>query len=124
MTSGKIIHMSKNNQISHWEIGVPESSVEFYQSLFGWSAHEPDELNYRSAEGSGLPGGFLLSDEPFVQFYVRVEDIEDAIHKAELAGGKVIHSRRKVPDIASWYAVITDPLGNRVGLFSEGPAKQ
>ena len=50
--------------------------------------------------------------------YVEVEEIEPYLENARALGGDVIVGKTQIPK-AGWFAHLSDPDGNIVGLFQE-----
>jgi uncharacterized protein len=77
-----------------------------------------------AAEG-GPGGGFVevAGNAPIpykpdsLLVYVSTDDIEATLAKVESLGGKTVLAKTEIPQMG-WWAVFSDPTGNRVGLFS------
>lgn len=109
--------------VVQFEIGCPdhEASREFYEALFGWKTQEYGPSSYRFDTGSprGIQGFTTnLGHEPrrYVMVYVEVDDVPAYLAKAESLGGKTLIPETEVPG-QGWFAWMTDPAGNRVGLW-------
>lgn len=112
-----------HGDITHVDIPVADSTqaTAFYSRLFGWSIEEyPGYEGYPMWQGPNKQngGGLAPRGEGFTQprSYVEVDSIDDALAAAEEAGGRVVAARTPI-DATSWYAVLTDPDGNHIGLF-------
>jgi predicted enzyme related to lactoylglutathione lyase len=114
--------------VAFFEVISPdhERAQKFYSELFGWQvAPDPAMGGWGLVEtgaGEGAIGGGIgpstAPDDTGVKIYMRVDDLDAYLDRAEQLGGK-----RLVPptDLAGDYgrgAVFTDPDGNRVGLWS------
>jgi len=93
----------------------------FYGQLLGWSFQGVGLTSYgvvpRSDRGIGGGIGRAVGDgRGWVTFYTEVPDLAGAIAKAERMGSRVLVPITRLPDGAM--AVVSDPEGNPVGLFS------
>lgn len=63
-------------------------------------------------------GGLAPRDEGFSQprSYVEVDSIDETVAKAVDAGATVVMEKQPISE-TSWWAVITDPDGNAIGLY-------
>ena len=109
--------------VVHWEIGAREGSKlhEFYRTLFDWKIQVDPQLHYGMVEtggSGGINGGISTlpaEAEPYVTFYVQVDDVKSAVAKAEGLGAKVV-----VPFTDNGpleFAHLQDPQGNRFGVW-------
>ena len=68
-----------------------------------------------------LAGGFFFQAVAALgvirlpDFYTRLH----AVSKAETLGGTTIVPKTEVPGMG-WFAIMTDPTGNRIGLWTNG----
>jgi uncharacterized protein len=98
----------------------PESALEFYTDLFGWSkgaAHDMGEEmgSYQlvSHEGKDVGGIYKARDNsipPSWLSYVNVADAAKAASAAKAAGGKILNGPMEVPG-GSWIVMMLDPQG-------------
>jgi uncharacterized protein len=104
----------------------PARLIAFYRELFDWSIADGPELGYAlvdtgaaaEAIGGGI-GATQGSDDPGgVTVYMRVEDLEAALDKAEALGGKALVAPTDLPGGYGRFAMFTDPDGHPVGLWS------
>jgi predicted enzyme related to lactoylglutathione lyase len=118
--------MSKH-PIVHIEFAAhdPKASAKFYSELFGWPITEAPEFNYSMFDaGDGVGGGFVTiggesgTKSGDVLVYVSTDDIEASLAKAVSLGSTVISPNMEVPG-QGWFAVFTDPGGNKVGLWKQ-----
>ena len=106
------------NAVVYFEIGRRDKAAtrDFYSKLFQWTI----DSDGRIKSDSSSPGGHInsLGHEPhkYTIFYVRVEDIADAISRAESLGGKKLVGPVAIPGGA--FARIQDPEGNTMGLYA------
>lgn len=68
-------------------------------------------------------GGATIPYEPAsdsgLMVYLTVDgELDDALARAESAGGEVLIPKEPIPDMDTHYAIITDSEGNRVGLMT------
>ena len=101
--------------VVHFEIGCRDLAAtrEFYQKMFDW----PIDEHFQIAE-AGLAGHLVsLGHEPqhYTLFYVQVEDVAEAIVKAESLGGKKLVGPVTIP--TGTFAWITDTQQNTIGLW-------
>jgi hypothetical protein len=115
---------SAMRSIIHLEIPAADrkGAASFYNELFGWeSEHMPEEWRYTTFKTGNVGGGFPDVSEGYqpgdVTFYVGSGDIDADLRHAEALGGKTLVPRTEIPGMG-WFAIFTDPTGNRVGLFS------
>jgi uncharacterized protein len=112
-----------HGDITHIDIPVSdlERSSTFYSTLFGWQIDEvPGYEGYPMwrAPNQVSGGGLAPRAEDFSQprSYVEVDSIEDTLAKVTDNGGTVVMEKSPISE-TSWWAVFTDPDGNRVGLY-------
>ncbi len=102
-----------------------ERAQKFYAELFGWSVSaDPNMGGYgivdTGAGESAVGGGIGPSQSPGdtgVKIYLRVDDIEPYLARAEELGGKRLVPPTALPGDFGTIAVFTDPDGNQVGLW-------
>lgn len=120
------------NPVVHFEIAGndPQALQQYYRDLFGWNIVDaspmpdfPYGIINADEQGSGIGGGIggAMSGDPYVTFYVEVEDIQAALDQAVELGGSVIRPVMSIPGTVT-VAMFQDPEGNCVGLVvSETP---
>jgi uncharacterized protein len=94
----------------------------FYSQLFEWQITDMDAMPYATIDtgGDGIPGGIGAApngDSGHVTFYVRVDDLEAALAKAEELGGKRTMGPMDIPN--GQIALLADPEGHQVGLMTQ-----
>ncbi len=107
--------------VVHFEVtGTdPKKLQQFFAKLFDWKIDTSNPMGYGMvhADGQGIGGGVGEAGPGpgGVTFYVRVEDLEGYLTKAERLGGKRLGGPTQVgPDTTlAWLA---DPEGHRIGL--------
>jgi predicted enzyme related to lactoylglutathione lyase len=108
------------NKIDYFEIGSPDpdASKAFYGTLFGWEIEDPTGVApYRMVDGArgGLWDTSEIGADSWAIFYVRVENVQDALDEALRLGASVA-----IPftdNGAIEFAHLLDPLGNRFGIW-------
>ena len=108
-----------SNDVNYFEIGSqdPAASKAFYKSLFNWNIGEPSAAQYSmvNEDRGGLWDTSAMGGGNWAIFYVQVEDVQMAIDRAQELGATVL-----IPLIhndAIEFAHLTDPLGNRFGIW-------
>jgi uncharacterized protein len=117
-----------NHPIIHIEIPAKDAAAagKFYGELFGWKIETDPTYNYTQFQAEGGPGGAFVEvgqEVSHVQYkpdsllvYVSTDDIDATLAKVESLGGKTLLPKTEIPQVG-WWAVFTDPTGNRVALF-------
>jgi len=118
--------MSKRD-IVHIEIPAMgrASLAKFYADMFGWEIQAMDDMHYTTWEAGNLRGGFPDIDDTMykpgdVVVYIDSQDIEADLKKIASLGGKTIQEKMDIPGIG-WFAMFSDPSGNRMALFKTAP---
>ena len=126
--------MSEHHGIVHFEIPAsdPEKLSQFYTQLFGWKIEKTDmdgqpyySVSTVPTDGQGMPnvpgainGGLaprMMPNQP-VTNYVQVESVDQYAEKAKGLGAQVQMGKTPVPGMG-YFAILTDPDGNPVGLW-------
>ncbi len=102
----------------------PARAVRFYSELFGWNAG-PSVDGYTLLDtdaGDGAIGGGIgpsyADGDTGVKIYVKVDDLDAAIRRAEQLGGAAVVPPTELPEGYGTFAVVTDLDGNAVGLWT------
>lgn len=101
----------------------PQAAARFYFDLFGWKTEFMQPMDYVTFESQpGLGGGFPKVDGKIINagdvyIYIATDDIEATLTKIESLGGKTLVPKTEIPNMG-WFALFTDPTGNRVGLYT------
>lgn len=113
-----------NRSFVHLEIPAAnrEAAAQFYGSLFGWTfQHFGPPLNYTTFRTGNVPGGFVDLDQTYqpgdIIPYVESDDIEADLQRVEALGGKAMMPKTEIPGFG-WFAIFTDPTGNRMALYT------
>jgi predicted enzyme related to lactoylglutathione lyase len=108
--------------VVHFEISGPDSGrlADFYAGLFGWRMHRVPGADYTlvdTSAGSGINGGISESadDAADVTFYIETDDMQAALDKINLLGGK---TQTPITELAGTvtYAKFSDLDGLVIGL--------
>ncbi|WP_404436112.1 VOC family protein [Microbacterium aerolatum] len=112
-----------HGDITHIDIPVAdlERAQAFYSGLFGWQIAEmPGYEGYPmwQAPNKISGGGLAPRSDDFSQprSYVEVDSIDDTVAKALDAGATLLVEKQPISE-SSWWAVISDPDGNSIGLY-------
>ncbi len=121
----------QNNAITWFEIPATNlnRASEFYGKVIGDSLaresmgpHDMAVFPYERATGIGgciMAGDYLKPSESGNVIYLLVNgDIDDALNRAQQAGGRVALGKTALPGDMGHYAHIIDSEGNRVGLHA------
>jgi len=114
--------------VAFFEVISPdhERAQKFYGELFGWLvAADPAMGGYglvdtgagESAIGGGI-GPASEAGDAGVKIYVRVDDLDAYLDRAEKLGGRRLVPPTDLPGDFGRFAVFTDPDGNQVGLWA------
>jgi predicted enzyme related to lactoylglutathione lyase len=118
------------NRIAYFEVGSSdfETLVGFYRELFGWRLQAAGDgyalIDTRA--GGGVNGGIGRSrtGDPWVAFYVAVEDPQALLDRAAALGGATAVPVTEVPGVVT-FAMLDDPDGNLVGVVkADAPPAQ
>ena len=114
--------------VAFFEITSPdhERAQKFYAELFGWQvAADPAMGGYGLVDtgaGEGAVGGGIGPGEgpdgTGVKIYMRVDDLDAYLDRAEKLGGQRLVPPTDLPGDYGRFAIFTDPDGNQVGLWS------
>jgi predicted enzyme related to lactoylglutathione lyase len=104
----------------------PARLIAFYTELFGWSASDSETPGYSmvdtgsepQAVGGGIGGTQSPDDPTGITMYMRVDDLQTYIDKAEKLGGSSVMPPMELAGGYGRIAVIADPDGNPVGLWA------
>jgi len=118
-----------NHPIVHIEIPAKKAGEagKFYGDLFGWNIEADPVYNYVQFQAEGGPGGGFAelagstANNPEYKpdsliVYVGSDDIDADLAKVESLGGKTVFPKTEIPHVG-WFAIFTDPTGNRIALF-------
>ncbi|MEA2506398.1 MAG: uncharacterized protein QOH48_1016 [Actinomycetota bacterium] len=98
---------------------------KFYGELFGWELEDAAETYARidTMAGSGIKGGIGRSNsgDPWIAFYVEVDDPQAFLDKAESIGAKMVVPVTELPAVT--FAMFNDPDGLLIGLIKPMPGE-
>jgi predicted enzyme related to lactoylglutathione lyase len=112
--SGPLVHLEVVGQDG-------EKLQQFFTELFGWQLNADNPMNYGSGTISdevGVGVGPAQEGSGAATFYVGVDNVEEALAKAESLGGGRIMGPMDVPG-GPTIGLFTDPEGHQVGLFQK-----
>ncbi len=101
---------------------TPDKTAEFYSTLFGWKIDTSNAMGYRQIDtGSteGIKGGIWPAPPQapdFVQLFMAVDDVKEAVVRAETLGAKTLIPPTQLPD-GDEMAVMLDPQGMSFALW-------
>jgi uncharacterized protein len=106
--------------VVHFDISGPDSGqlADFYAELFGWRMRPiPGYTLIDTESGSGINGGIRQStdDERKITFYIETDDMQAALDKINLLGGKTETPISEIAGVVT-YAVFSDLDGLLIGL--------
>jgi predicted enzyme related to lactoylglutathione lyase len=113
--------------VAFFEVLSPdhERAQRFYAGLFDWQvAADPAMGGYglvdTGAGGEAIGGGIGPAEGSGagVKIYVRVDDLEAYLARAEALGGQRLVRPTDLPGGFGAFAVFADPDGNPVGLWA------
>ncbi len=96
-----------------------EKLKAFFSDLFGWEVNSDNPMNYGMIGlGSQVAGGIGAATEGpgAAMFYVRVDDVDASLERAEQLGGSRVWGPMELP-AGGKIAHFGDPEGHVVGLF-------
>jgi predicted enzyme related to lactoylglutathione lyase len=99
----------------------PDRSARFYRELFGWTISNQNALGYRQVDMSGGLWPAPPDAASFVQLFVGVPDVEQAVADATGLGAHVIVPPTALPD-GDVMAVLADPDGVTFGVMKDARA--
>lgn len=111
----------QNNHVDYIEFKSNnlEKTKAFYTKVFGWQFTDYGPT-YTSFEGSGVAGGFEISEKPIVNGALIVlyhENLEAVTDKIKSAGGKITKDIFSFPGGKRFH--FTDPSGNELAVWSD-----
>jgi len=104
----------------------PERAQKFYGELFEWQVDASPALEgyalVDTGAGEGAVGGGIGPSQgpgdTGVKIYVRVDDLQATLDRAEQWGGRALVPPSDLPEGWGRFAVLADPDGNQVGLWA------
>jgi predicted enzyme related to lactoylglutathione lyase len=120
------------NPVMGWQILTkrPEELEQFYTELFGWSVSADNPLGYKqvnTASSEGIQGGFWPiapnEGQSLVQLFIRVDDLESHVNKAQELGARIVVPPQALPG-GDEMAIAVDPDGIPFGMFRTSGTSQ
>ncbi len=109
--------------VTEWQLVStrPGEATAFLGELFGWHFDDANALGYRrtAADEGGVRGGAWPAPpeaSDFVQVFVTVDNVAQALERAQELGGRVVVPRSELPD-GDVMAVVAAPGGSPWGLM-------
>ena len=110
--------------VAYFEVlgGDPERQRAFYGEMFGWTVAPVESTGGGygrvGAEEAGIAGGIgsFPGAPSYVTVYVRTDDLQAAVARANELGGRTVMEPRAV-DGQIETALIEDPEGHMIGLI-------
>ena len=113
------------NRVVHFEIPAenPERLTGFYGELFGWQIQKAEGFEYWIAiagrQGEhGIDGAVMRRQAP-AQLpinYVNVPSVDEWVERNSQLGGTIGVGKQAVSGMG-WFAHLTDPEGNPIGIW-------
>lgn len=107
------------NRVDYFEVGSPRPQVSkaFYGQLFDWKIGPPSPAAYSmvNATEGGLWDTSAVGGDSWAIFYVHVDNVAEAVQRAESLGATVALPVTSNPTIE--FAHLIDPDGNRFGVW-------
>jgi uncharacterized protein len=117
------VSVFRPGDVSYIRIPAPDpaQAAAYYTAAFGWRVR-PGSTSF--ADGTGHMIGHFMADLPVageagVVPYVYVQDIDAALGRVTGSGGSI--TRDPYPEGDLWVAMTTDPAGNAIGVWQNGP---
>lgn len=107
--------------VVHFEVSGPDERqlADFYTGLFGWRAQRVPDVGYTLIHtgAAGINGGIrrVTDGQAATTFYIETDDLQAALDKINLVGGKTVTPVTELPGMAT-YALFEDLDGLLVGL--------
>ncbi|MBS0350540.1 MAG: VOC family protein [Proteobacteria bacterium] len=121
--------MPKHGDFCWNELMTPDANKakQFYKSLFGWDFQSRDVNNHTynmiRVEDREIYGGLMQTPADKVKqipprwlTYVNVDNVDDAVDKAQKLGAKITYPPTQIED-SGRFAIIQDPTGADIGLW-------
>ena len=103
--------------VAFFEVISPdhERAQKFYSELFSWQVNADPAIGGYGLVDTG-PGS--APEDYGVKIYMRVDDLDKYLDRAEQLGGKRLIPPTDLPEDYGRFAIFTDPDGNAVGLWT------
>lgn len=113
-----------NSLIAHVEIPSTDldRSSNFLKNVFGWDLKPFGNgyLLYNNQQGimAGLRKVEKVVTGDCTVFHINVKSIDESLEKAKKHGGHIKTGKTTIPAMG-WYALISDPDGNTIGVYQK-----
>ncbi len=118
-------------RVTHFELPTSDSAAsrKFYESVFGWQFTRWGDggmeywlIKTGEAGTPGIDGGLggAANDLKGTVNTVEVDNIDEALQKAQANGGQVIMPKDEIPGVGL-LAYVREPGGAVVGIFQDLP---
>jgi len=113
-----------NPLISHIEIPSTDMnrSSDFFNKVFDWEFKPFGNgyllFNNRQGIMAGIRKVESVATGDCTIFHVTVDNLEQVLEKTKAGGGHIKRGKTTIPAMG-WYAVISDPDGNSIGLYQK-----
>jgi predicted enzyme related to lactoylglutathione lyase len=118
--------MTPNGSLSYLHIPAVDlqRSAAFYRDVLGWDVRNADTPRPGFVDPSGHLGGAWVTNqaparEPGLLPYMYADRIDDTLAAVTAHGGEVVTPVHEEGNV--WVATFTDPAGNVLGLWYDGP---
>lgn len=125
---------SKSNSLNWFEIAVSDidRAQKFYETVFDIKMERNDMPQMKMAffpsdPGTGKASGAIISSQMHVPsqegaiIYLNADpDLEIALSKVELAGGKILIPKTQITDEFGYMGFFNDTEGNKMAMHSQG----
>ena len=107
--------------VVHFEISGPDDRrlADFYASLLGWDMQPVPGIDYTLVRtgDAGISGGIgkVTDARPATTFYIETDDLQSALDKINLVGGKTVAPITELPGVAT-HAIFEDLDSLAVGV--------
>jgi predicted enzyme related to lactoylglutathione lyase len=105
----------------------------FYGPLMGWTfrpfeEYDPENYHLVSMPTDALGGALVrirssarpaVGDGPRTVVYAAVHDLNVAVAQARTLGAAIVQEPCEIGSVDGWFAMVEDPDGNRLGLWSQ-----
>jgi|SRR5215813_831513 len=119
-------HLFGHGRLSYIQIPADDvaTSANFYKVVFGWQVREgtKDHVGFTDATGDMIGAwitGLTASREPGVLPYIYVHGIDAILDRVTANDGRVV--KPPYPEGDLWVATFSDPAGNVIGVWQQGP---
>ncbi len=117
------------SRVTHFELPTTDSasSRRFYENVFGWQFTRWGDggmeywlIKTGEKDEPGIDGGLggAANDLKGTVNTVEVDNIDEALHKAQANGGQVIMPKDEIPGVGL-LAYVREPGGAVVGIFQD-----